>query len=145
MGATKKEKIEALTAWLATPEELRPVTNLRQLALSIGATPDGNFYALANSPEIAREVLGITAAIALPHVPNILERLAQSALKGNVHAAEIYLNYVHQVIRTMAQQAPKPDVEEAIEKAMRGAQKMLAAAQPRGCGGEELGRKRQEE
>ena len=121
-----------MTAWLATPEELRPVSTLRQLALSIGVRPDGAFYALASSPEVSKKVLGITAAIALPHVPSILERLAQLALKGNVRAAEVYLTFIHQVVRSFPQDDSRPDWDHLVDKAAKSAGVLLEKVESRG-------------
>ena len=126
---TKKEKVDALVAWVATPEELRPVPTLRQLALSVGATPDGSFYALANGPEVARQVLGITAAIALPQLPTILHTLAERALKGNVRAAEVLLNYIYRVISNLPAEQQRPDFKQLVDEANAGARKLLETAQ----------------
>ena len=101
MSISRQEKIEALVTWHATPPELRSAPTLHQLALQIGAPPDGTFYALARSPEVRLKALTIISTSAVIAAPAILNMLFQSAEKGNVKAAEIYLNFVYKVIVDM--------------------------------------------
>ena len=132
MRVSRQEKIDAITAWTATPAELRPVPTLRQLALSIGAPPDGTFYRLAESPEVAQQILGIAATMTLPQVPDVLGKLYDMALSGNIRAAEVFLNHVRLVITAAAEKLPtrKPvDPHRFIEDSRRAASRVLEVAQ----------------
>ena len=119
---TKDEKIQAITLYLSVPEPLRPVPTIRQLALSIGATPDGGWYRLVHSPEVTRQVLGLTSALTLAHLPGIFEALIKKAKKGNVGAADILLKHIREVVeKTPPEPRPVVPLHQQIEEAARAA------------------------
>ena len=90
----REEKIAALISWRSTPAALRDIPSLRQLALQLGTSPDGDFYALASSSEVLRGMLGISGIMAAEHLPRVLERLGGMAERGDLKAAEIFLDYM---------------------------------------------------
>jgi len=106
---TKAEKVDAIVAYLGTPAELRPVPTLRQLALSLGARPDGHWYELCQSPEVIRAVVGVSSTLALAHLSTILQILVDRAIGGNVRAADVLLKHIREVVsRLPAEGAPRP-------------------------------------
>lgn len=134
-GVTRKEKIDAISAWMATPEDLRPVPTLRQLALSIGAPADGGFYKLAESHEVARQVMGVSATIMLSEVPAILGQLVEQARKGNIRAAEVFLTQVRLMITSVADKVPtrsQANAQELIGQTSQAAAQLLQHAQALG-------------
>ena len=109
--------IEACAEWLATPQPLRDCKTLHQLALRLGIHGSGRFYALANSAEVYHRMLVKTAGGALRQAPHILNVVAERALAGHSHSAEIYLGFLRHVLtdKRFLQLGKTKDIERASD------------------------------
>jgi len=133
---SRAELIEAVAQWQATPVVLRQEHTLNQLARRLGVRANGWFYDLAESSEVYHLMLVKVAGDALKQAPEILMTLAEKAKAGHVKAAEVYLNFLRQVLtdeRFLAVLKPAPkDVNTLLEDTARAAKSLLAFAESLG-------------
>ena len=123
--------VELVAKWKAIPSEMRQNKSLADLARSNGITPNTDFYHLAKGPEVYHQMLTEVAGKAVDRAPEILEVLAEHALRGHSRSAEIYLNFVRQTItdeRLISQLKPKAQLIETLEEVARVSEGLLQLA-----------------
>lgn len=133
---TRVQLIEAVAEWRATPEIFRQEHTLNQLAKRLGVRPNGWFYEIADSAEVYHLMLVKVAGEALKQAPEILWVLAERAKEGNVRAAQVYLDFVRQVLtdeRFLSKLKPAPpDVSTVLQNTAKAAENLLAVARALG-------------
>ena len=130
---TEKQQavIELVAKWKAIPSEMRENKSLADLARSNGITPNTDFYHLAKGPEVYHQMLTEVAGKAVDRAPEILEVLAEHALRGHRRSAEIYLTFVRQTItdeRLISQLRPKAQLIETLEEVAKVSEGLLQLA-----------------
>ena len=130
---TEKQQavIELVAKWKAIPSEMRENKSLADLARSNGITPNTDFYHLAKGPEVYHQMLTEVAGKAVDRAPEILEVLAEHALRGHSRSAEIYLTFVRQTIThepLISQLRPKAQLIETLEEVAKVSEGLLQLA-----------------
>lgn len=123
--------VELVAKWKAIPSEMRQNKSLADLARSNGITPNTDFYHLAKGPEVYHQMLTEVAGKAVDRAPEILEVLAEHALRGHSRSAEIYLNFVRQTItdeRLISQLKPRTALIETLEEVAKVSEGLLQLA-----------------
>jgi len=123
--------VELVAKWKAIPSEMRQNKSLADLARSNGITPNTDFYHLAKGPEVYHQMLTEVAGKAVDRAPEILEVLAEHALRGHSRSAEIYLNFVRQTItdeRLISQLKPRTELIETLEEVAKVSEGLLQLA-----------------
>jgi hypothetical protein len=128
----KREKIIDLVAlWKSRPSELREHKSLKELADANGITPNSDFYAIANSPEVLLRVITAMAGTHLDHTHEILEKLAEQAKTGHTRSAEIYLEWIRKIATDASlieYVKPAQDMHQTLQDISHGAKEMIAIA-----------------
>lgn len=128
----KRERIISLvTNWKATPEHMRKHKSLNDLAKANGITPNNDFYAVANSPEVMMKLTTLIAGEELPEVQNVLAVLREQAKTGHVRSAEVYLEWVRKIVTDaslMEYVRPPQELTRTLNEISSGAKQMLAVA-----------------
>lgn len=141
----RNQLIEAVAEWRATPEVFRQEHTLNQLAQRLGVRANGWFYELADSAEVYHLMLVKTAGEALKQAPEILMVLAEKAKGGHVRAAQVYLDFVRQVLtdeRFLSKLKPAPpDISTVLQNTAKATEKLLALARALGADEEETRRR----
>ena len=124
--------VDMVAKWRAIPQELRQNKSLASLARANGLTPNTDFYHLAKGPEVYHAMLTEVAGKAVDKAPEILDVLAEHAIRGHAKSAEIYLNFVRQTItdeRLLAQLKPRAQLIETLEDVAKVGETFLALAE----------------
>ncbi len=144
----RNQLIEAMAEWQATPVVFRQDHTLSQLAHRLGVRPNGRFYELADSAEVYHLMLVRAAGKALKEAPQILWVLAEKAKDGNVRAAQVYLDFVRQVLtdeRFLSKLKPAPqDAGTILADTARAAESLLQLAEALGDDEQEARRRLEE-
>lgn len=128
---TRREIVEAVAAWHATPTVMRKSANLAELASELNVTPNGHFYALADSAECYQMVLVNHSGSALkgmPDIMNVLHRMATDPVRPSVRAAEVYLDTIRKTItdtNMMSKLAPTNTFQETMVEAEKAARSLV--------------------
>ena len=124
--------VDMVAKWRAIPHDLRQNKSLASLARANGITPNTDFYHLAKGPEVYHAMLTEVAGKAVDKAPEILDVLAEHAIRGHAKSAEIYLNFIRQTItdeRLLAQLKPRTQLIETLEDVAKVGETFLALAE----------------
>jgi hypothetical protein len=91
---------QKLKEYYLTPEELRAgPQSLGTLSAALGLEEGQLKRVLANTPEVANEVMAVVALAGMGHVPQVLSNLLQASNDGSVRASEVYLEWIRKVLQ----------------------------------------------
>lgn len=136
----KKKIIDAVVQHKMTPKEKREHKTLRQLAKSLGVSPNTYFYNLADSTDVYHQLLIHGTGESIAGVPQVLAVLKERALAGSNPAAEIYLNHIRHTItddKFMRHLKPVIDPNAFLNDTLSSATDLLKLAHALGSNEEE--------
>ena len=127
----RRERMQALAAWLSVPPDLRPYPSLAAWMRQEGIQRTAQVYELLREPEVQRMAMGASVASILDRLPAVLQALSEAAEAGSARAAETLLRHVREVTGYGAGQQPAAHqaLHIHLQDTDQAAQRLLTLAQ----------------